>query len=808
MRRFPVLLLVCSLATVPAFSQDLDEQTVKKAGLLTDGLALLDFLRQRSRETADKDELAPFLKELASPDPKVADKAAGALVVRGPLAIPALRRAANDLGDRVLAERAKKALGQIEGKAGADLAAAVARLLALKNPDGSVEALLAYLPYADESNVLDAVGTALGQLAYPVGKAHPALLQAMESAVPVQRALAVEALARTDHPETRPQIAKRLTDKAPPVRQRAALALARVEDVNAIPVLVELMGELSKTERVPVDEMLRGLAGETIPKNLPTGDDEKERKALRDAWAGWWRKIDGPALVNEFRTRTLDPTETAKVADMVKKLGDGNYRVRERASLDLVGSGAKVLADLRVAAKDSDGERSKRAEDAITKINASDSKRVPVGSARLVALRRPEGATEAMLAFLPFADEDDGMIAEVRSALTTLALDPNGKADAALVKALSDSASIRRSVAAEALAKGGGLSVRPTVKQLLTDKDLLVRQAAAAALTVAGERDAVPVLIDLLAELPAGQTWPAQDLLHQLAGEKGPTAIMGEKPEDRKKYRDLWAEWWKVNAQSIDLVKLSTSPAYLGYTLIVEVGNNNMGRVAEVGRDGKIRWSVGNLRYPVDAFILPGERVLTTEWDGNRVAEWDFRGNLIWKKEGFNGRATNAQRLPTGNTFICTTNEVLEVDRAGKTLYQINVPSGLTAAYRAANGEIVCLRNDGNSGNVVRYDTSGKELRKFPSKRDSSWTSGLDLVRNGNVLVTQPNPSQKVSEYTPDGKLVKEWSTPNVTTATRLTNGHILAASHSESKVIELDANGKKVWEYKGESPIFRARRR
>ena len=41
------------------------------------------------------------------------------------------------------------------------------------------------------------------------------------------------------------------------------------------------------------------------------------------------------------------------------------------------------------------------------------------------------------------------------------------------------------------------------------------------------------------------------------------------------------------------------------------------------------------------------------------------------------------------------------------------------------------------------------------------------MVRNGNVLVTQPSPNQKVTEYTPDGKVVKEWNTPNVTTATR-----------------------------------------
>ena len=107
---------------------------------------------------------------------------------------------------------------------------------------------------------------------------------------------------------------------------------------------------------------------------------------------------------------------------------------------------------------------------------------------------------------------------------------------------------------------------------------------------------------------------------------------------------------------------------------------------------------------------------------------------------------------------------------------------------------------------MVRYDTSGKELKTFPSNRDTSWTSGLDLARNGNILVTQPSPNQKVSEYTPDGKLVKEWSTPNVTTATKMTNGNILAASHSDQKVIELDSNGKKVWEYKGTSPASSGR--
>ena len=103
---------------------------------------------------------------------------------------------------------------------------------------------------------------------------------------------------------------------------------------------------------------------------------------------------------------------------------------------------------------------------------------------------------------------------------------------------------------------------------------------------------------------------------------------------------------------------------------------------------------------------------------------------------------------------------------------------------------------------------SNQELKSFVSSRDTSWTSGIDLTRTGNVLITQPSPNQKVTEYTPDGKVVKEWTTPQVTTATKLNNGNILAASHNDQKVIELDPTGKKVWEYKDEYHIFRAKRR
>src|ERR671939_417409 len=120
MRRFPFLVLSLALCARPAgAADDPDEAAVKAAGLSAEPAALLDFVKQRARETAAAGELAPLVRDLGSADAKVADKAAAALVARGPLATPALRRAANDLANKPLAERARKALGYTEGRQGA-----------------------------------------------------------------------------------------------------------------------------------------------------------------------------------------------------------------------------------------------------------------------------------------------------------------------------------------------------------------------------------------------------------------------------------------------------------------------------------------------------------------------------------------------------------------------------------------------------------------------------------------------------------------------------------------------------------------
>ncbi|MGH7224677.1 MAG: PQQ-binding-like beta-propeller repeat protein, partial [Gemmataceae bacterium] len=334
-----------------------------------------------------------------------------------------------------------------------------------------------------------------------------------------------------------------------------------------------------------------------------------------------------------------------------------------------------------------------------------------------------------------------------------------------------------------------------------------VRLRLALALARAGEREGVAVLIDLLPLLSAEECGLAEEALNQLAGDTAPSVPEGAPGEDKKKRRDAWAAWWKVNVNRVDLARMSAH-ALLGYTLICESGNN---RVYEIDRNGKQRWAINNLANPLDAVVLPGNRVLIAEYNANRVTERDFTGKIVWQKK-VAPNPVNVQRLPNGNTFIASLNRaIVEVDRSGKEIYSIpNVPGGVLAAYRGRRGDIVCLTNDGR---CLLLDTSGKQLKEIASgyKKINDSAGNIDMRPNGRLLIARTGDGNQVSELDRDGKIVREWKAKNSLTASPLPNGHLLIAAGSTEGVYELDRAGKIVWQYRSQgkgSQIFRARRR
>jgi HEAT repeat protein len=796
LRQF-TLLLAAAVLTSPLRAAEEpgrdDVRTLRAAGLGTDGPALLAFFRSRTRNTAEPARLAALVRQLGDASSAEREKAAGELVALGPVAVPSLRQAARDPDERETTAQARRCLDLIEGEDASTVPAAAARLLALRHPDGAAEALLAYLPFADDGSVLDEVRTALASLAGQNGKPDPALVRALADPLPLRRAAAAEALCHFPGDQVRRGLRKILLDPNPIVRLRAALALARTDkDPKAVSTLITLLADVPLDQARQAEEYLQELAGDQAPQT-PLGDDSAARARCRDAWAAWWLATEGPGLLDEITRHTLSDDRRRKALRLIDQLGDDEYAVRQRASAALEAMGPPVALLLRQHAHDADLEVGTRARALLAVLDREKVRPLSAVTVRLAALRRPPGAAAALLAFLPFA-EDEAMAAEVQSALAALAV-RDGKPEPALLAALDDPEPLRRAVAGAALVAAG--LERPQARRLLQDRNPRVRLRVALALAAAQEKDAVPVLIDLLGELPPTQAGDAEDYLRRLAGERAPAVSLGSDAAGRQKCRDAWAAWWHEHEATAELPPPAAS-RLLGYTLIIYM---NPCQVVELGADHRPRWEIDNLAYSYDAQPLPGDRVLVAEFSGGRVTERTARNEVVWEKAiAF---PISCRRLPNGHTLIAARNELVEVDRGGKQVWSLSRPRGdLLAGDRLRDGTAVCVTQDGT---CRHFDAAGKELRSFPVGQVI--LGGMELLPGGHVLVAQYN-NNHVVEYDLEGRTVWEAQVATPTGATRLPNGNTLVASQVAGEVQELDRAGKVVWEYKSGRQPWKARRR
>jgi HEAT repeat protein len=762
-----------------------DEQTLREAKVGSDGPALLEFLRQRTLASAQRDQILTLIRQLGDEDFPQREKASAALVRLGAAAVPLLRQALDD-PDAEVSRRAERCLQRIETIAGPAVSAAVIRLVVVRKPARAAEALLAYLPFADDEGVAEEARNALTALAMPDGKPEPALIKALGDPLPLRRATAAQALVRVGEAGL---VRRLLQDPDATVRLRVALLFAERKEADAFPVLIQLLAD-----QIPFDEatqaevVLRNLAGDRTPQTV-LGRDPTSRHLCRDAWDAWWRAHDGPALLNAFRKNTPAAAEIDRIHTLIRDLGSDAPPDRQKASDNLLKTGLPAVPLLREALKTADAETGKRIQACIQQIGKNPTKSGLGTDARLVVLRKPAGAAGVLIAYLPFA-EDEGVAEEVRTALAAVTM-RDGKADPAVIQALDDPLTARRTAAAEALCRAGAAEQRPAVRKLLKDRDPTVRLQVALALAEVKDKESIPVLISLIGELPADQMAPAEDVLLRLAGEQAPALAPGTDDASRRKNRDAWSAWWQQNGARVDLARLEGVQRLLGYTLIAQWDNGQVGRILELGPDGKTRWEVQNIPWPLDFELLPGNRLLCAEYYDNRVAERNFKGELLWEKR-VNQAPLIAQRLPNGNTFIATQNQILEVDRNGKELFTYNPPGGILTVRRLRNGRIAMINNNQR---YVETDATGKELRGFAVNNVQNYCA-MDVLPNGRVLVPL-QPLNKIVEFNAEGKVVWEATVQQPTAVSRLPNGNTLVASRDTQQVYELDAKGKVVWERK-----------
>ncbi len=543
-----------------------------------------------------------------------------------------------------------------------------------------------------------------------------------------------------------------------------------------------------------------------------SGDDVKTLKAVGLA-------ADGPALLDYFRKRTYKEANPKEMDRLIQELGDKDFGVREKAYSSLISLGPSALVGLKQADSSPDTEIKSRARDLRERLEAKAEPAIQVATARLVGKTKPQGAAEVLLAFLPFAPDQD-VANEICKSLGSVAV-RDGKVEPIVLAALSDKLPLKRGAAAEALVRAALLKqlaepekFLPEVRKLLKDADPTVRLRTGLALVTHREKEALPVLVELLDRLSPEQLWPVEETLIRLAGDKTPNVSLGATEDTRKACYNAWHKWLIENP-NVNLAILDQVPAMLGRTIIVQqkvrvnVGGRVSGEVVELDKEKNRKWSFELTNYPVDAQVFEekGEtRVVVAEFQGSQISVRDTKGTVL-KTINVGGNPIGVQRLANGNIFVVLQNRLVEYDAAGnETKFTFNRANhDIFRAKKLPNGEVALVTS---SGQYLRLEGATQRVQKsFQVAPVPVLFGSMDVLPNGNVLI--PDFQQnRVVEYDADGKQVAQFTVQWPNSALRLPNGNTLVASQNTRKVVEFNRGGTVVWQYDSDGMVFNAKRR
>jgi len=287
------------LAAAPACPQEespeenslrtVHEKLLRTHKLPTSGPALLDFFADRTPSPERIERVKAIIVRLGAPAYDTRVDADAQLNKLAKLARPILREAVRD-GRLPLETRRRLELVLKNNPEDMEpaLAEATAFLIARQKPAGAARTLLAYLPFATNPQVIAAVRESLPQVALTEGEPHPALKAALTDANPLVRGIAGEALIRAGGVRFKPLVKKLLDDEHKSVRWHLLGALVEARDRDAVPLTINLLGEIGKERAWEVEDLLCRVAGEKGPGVYLSEADSAA--AIERAWRDWWTK--------------------------------------------------------------------------------------------------------------------------------------------------------------------------------------------------------------------------------------------------------------------------------------------------------------------------------------------------------------------------------------------------------------------------------------------------------------------------------------------------------------------------------------
>jgi len=183
-------------------------------------------------------------------------------------------------------------------------------------------------------------------------------------------------------------------------------------------------------------------------------------------------------------------------------------------------------------------------------------------------------------------------------------------------------------------------------------------------------------------------------------------------------------------------------------------------------------------------------------------------GEVIWK---YPAGTRDGWMLPNGNLLLTLSKNkdfpgggVIEVTRDMKVLFEYKgTQSEVNTAQALPNGNIM-LTEAGANPRLLEVSREGKVVVEVPLQCQTAnhhmESRMARKLENGNYLVPQLL-DKVVREYTPEGKIVWEYKTPEQPkdswpfTAIRIPNGHTIVNLTHGNSVVEVDSEGKVVWQ-------------
>ena len=520
--------------------------------------------------------------------------------------------------------------------------------------------------------------------------------------------------------------------------------------------------------------------------------EDADEKALREAGLA----TDSATLVKFLNDHSPGKSEAGQVDRLVRQLGDEDFEKREQAGTNLIIAGEAAVERLREATQDADAEVARRAKTCLQKVEEDVGLGWRRAAVRLLVRRRPAGAVEALLQYLPYA-EDEETRKQVWYGLDALAVQQE-MVEPALARALRDEAPARRAVAGCILGRRGDAEQKAAVKELLADQDAEVRLRAAQGLLAGRDKEGLRVLVALLEEGSVEQAWQAEELLHWLAAERAPASLIGAgTPEQRQGCRRAWERWLREDGRTLDVPKAGegrAAPRLLLVTRPEGLTGKSPSKTWLCGSDGKRRWEMTGRRNLSGAQLLPGGRVLVVE--GNRVSERNLAGTVLWETTIERGPLRACQRLPNGNLFIASEDEVSVINRRKEEVYSHKLgrpPVPIQSAEETDSGKIVCVTRQFLT--LVQVDaTSGRLDKQFRLALQPDAGGRVRALGNGHRLIADRR--GMVLEVDAGGRRVWDWEVPGVADAIKLENAGVLACRADE--ILEVDDRDQVTWRMRG----------